>query len=513
MPLQCSTQWDGLGHIFDHGQAWNGRDAARTVTAEGDLVTGIETGCPGSRPRCPARRGPRASAMPGGELPDGFAITAAHLTAMPPGRHGVAVERGDLVLVRTGQLRAGPRDGLGRLRRRGLPGTVVHHRRLAAPTPRSPAIATDTWGFEVRPNEFDDAFQPLHQVAIPHIGLFIGEMWDLEALAADCAADGRVRVPAHRRAAARHRRGRFPRQPHRRQVTPGGIHASSTQRPRGRRGAWPARPAAICSPPAASPSTSSRSSPTVTALGSGITLQGNALRVLRQLGVWDEVRRSRATPSTASGLRAPDPAGTLLVEMPDARTGGPDLPATLGMPRPALARILIDRAAAAGAKIRFGTTYTDLRQDAGGVDVTFSDGCAGRYDLVVGGGRHPVPDAPHARHRAEIRPTGMGIWRAFGPRPASVTRTDLYYGGPAYIAGVLPHGRGLAVRLRRRGRAGPRHPDRRASSWRRCASSPAPYHGPWDDIRAEPDRPGHGQLHLVRDARGPARRGTGAASC
>jgi pimeloyl-ACP methyl ester carboxylesterase len=26
-----------------------------------------------------------------------------------------------------------------------------------------------TWGFEVRPNEFDVAFQPLHQVAIPHI--------------------------------------------------------------------------------------------------------------------------------------------------------------------------------------------------------------------------------------------------------------------------------------------------------------------------------------------------------
>ena len=42
MPLQCSTQLDGLGHIFDHGKAWNGRDAARTVTSDGDLVTGIE---------------------------------------------------------------------------------------------------------------------------------------------------------------------------------------------------------------------------------------------------------------------------------------------------------------------------------------------------------------------------------------------------------------------------------------------------------------------------------------
>src|ERR671928_1444663 len=42
MPLQCSTQWDGLGHIFDHGKAWNGRAAEQVVTSDGDLVTGIE---------------------------------------------------------------------------------------------------------------------------------------------------------------------------------------------------------------------------------------------------------------------------------------------------------------------------------------------------------------------------------------------------------------------------------------------------------------------------------------
>ena len=36
MPLQCSTQWDGLGHIFDHGIAWNGRRAGDVVTSEGD---------------------------------------------------------------------------------------------------------------------------------------------------------------------------------------------------------------------------------------------------------------------------------------------------------------------------------------------------------------------------------------------------------------------------------------------------------------------------------------------
>src|ERR1700751_4772485 len=113
--------------------------------------------------------------------------------------------------------------------------------------------------------------------------------------------------------------------------------------------------------------------PTVTALGSGITLQGNALRELRRLGVWDRVRE-QGYAFDSVGLRAPDPAGTLLVELPDGRSGGPDLPATVGMPRPGLARILVDRAAAAGAKIRLGTTYTGLRQDAAGVDVAFTDG-------------------------------------------------------------------------------------------------------------------------------------------
>lgn len=35
MPLQASTQWDGLGHIFDHGMAYNGRRAGDVVTSDG----------------------------------------------------------------------------------------------------------------------------------------------------------------------------------------------------------------------------------------------------------------------------------------------------------------------------------------------------------------------------------------------------------------------------------------------------------------------------------------------
>jgi kynurenine formamidase len=105
------------------------------------------------------------------------------------------VGRGDIVVVRTGQLTRARRgvaagEGWGGYAGGPAPGLSfttadwLHRTEIAA-------IATDTWGFEVRPNEFDDAFQPLHQVAIPHLGLFLGEMWDLDGLAAACAEDGR----------------------------------------------------------------------------------------------------------------------------------------------------------------------------------------------------------------------------------------------------------------------------------------------------------------------------------
>ena len=50
--------------------------------------------------------------------------------------------------------------------------------------------ATDTWGTEVIPNETPDVFQPLHCVAIVNMGMLVGEIFNLEELAADCAADG-----------------------------------------------------------------------------------------------------------------------------------------------------------------------------------------------------------------------------------------------------------------------------------------------------------------------------------
>lgn len=222
--------------------------------------------------------------------------------------------------------------------------------------------------------------------------------------------------------------------------------------------------------------------PDVPEVGSGITLQGNALRILRDLGVWDDVLAA-GFPFDSLGIRLPDPAATLVAEIPDVRTGGPDLPATLGMPRPDLARILLGQAAAVGVKLRFGTTPTSLAQDDAGVDVTFADGSSGRYDLVVGA------DGIHSWTRRELGidaepvSAGMGIWRVHVPRPTQVERTDLTYGGACYIAGYCPTGPDTMYAYLVEDiqvRSGLSHAER-IETFSALASS---YHGAWDDVRA-----------------------------
>lgn len=190
MPLQCSTQWDGLGHIFDRGFAWNGRRAGDVVTSDGDLVTGIEHAASAIVSRGVLLDAGRHLRPDTGELEDGYAISAADLDAIAAAQ-GVEIARGDIVLVRTGQYGRTRRDGWGDYAGGAAPGLSLttagwlHRNQIAA-------IATDTWGFEVRPNEFDaPSFQPLHQVVIPNMGLTIGEMWNLEELGEACVALGR----------------------------------------------------------------------------------------------------------------------------------------------------------------------------------------------------------------------------------------------------------------------------------------------------------------------------------
>ena len=159
MPLQCSTQWDGLGHIFDHGNAWNGRRAGDVVTSEGDLVTGIEHAASVIVSRGVLLDVGRHLQPDTGELRRRVRDHRGRTWTPRAAAQGVAVGRGDIVLVRTGQLARARRDGWGDYAGGPAPGLSLttagwlHRTEIAA-------IATDTWGFEVRPNEFDVARVP-----------------------------------------------------------------------------------------------------------------------------------------------------------------------------------------------------------------------------------------------------------------------------------------------------------------------------------------------------------------
>ena len=53
------------------------------------------------------------------------------------------------------------------------------------------ALASDTWGCEVRPNETEPGInQPWHWITIPIMGMTMGEIFNVKELAEDCAADG-----------------------------------------------------------------------------------------------------------------------------------------------------------------------------------------------------------------------------------------------------------------------------------------------------------------------------------
>jgi len=221
--------------------------------------------------------------------------------------------------------------------------------------------------------------------------------------------------------------------------------------------------------------------PELSALGSGITLQGNALRSFARLGIWDEVQ-ANCWASDLLGLRAPGPDAAVIAVVPDAKTGGPDFPAAAGMYRPDLARIMLDRATALGARVHFGAGVASIEQDDAGVDVTLTDGTTTRVDLLVGA--DGLNSAVRSLIGVDVKPepTGMGIWRAFVPRPAEVTHTDLYYGGPMYIAGYCPTGEDMmyAYLVEDKQDRSQVLPAEAAEIMREASRA---YGGPWNQIR------------------------------
>lgn len=194
MPLQGSTQWDGLSHAWYDGALYNGvpESALRSAPMGGGATKlGIENVKDGL-----VGRGVLIDvlAYKGGTLPEGYPITRADLEGALE-KQGTSVGRGDIVLVRTGFVpgfyrQATPVDRAKYLSgpHTGLTSDVVpwiREREIAA-------IAADNLALERLPNDLDpELVVPLHGNLLRDLGVYMGEIWWLEELAADCAGDGR----------------------------------------------------------------------------------------------------------------------------------------------------------------------------------------------------------------------------------------------------------------------------------------------------------------------------------
>jgi kynurenine formamidase len=188
MPLQCSTQWDALSHIFLDGQMYNGWGPEH-VTSSGAARNSIVAIKDRAVSRGVLLDFPRF--LDKAWMEPGEPIQAGDLDACLTAQ-GVALEPGDFVLIRTG--------GLAQVRQQGYwgdaysggsaPGMALSCAGYLCPR-HVAAVCTDTWGTEVRPNETPGVFQPLHLILLVSAGIYLGEMWDLEELATACARESR----------------------------------------------------------------------------------------------------------------------------------------------------------------------------------------------------------------------------------------------------------------------------------------------------------------------------------
>ncbi|MEX2293279.1 MAG: cyclase family protein [Acidimicrobiales bacterium] len=185
MGLQACTHWDALAHVSYDGLLYNGHRASSVTAERGATRCGIHkvTSLVSRAVLLDVAR-----ALGVDRLAPAHPISAADLDAALE-LTGLRLDPGDVVLVRTGHMslfKANDRAGYAIGDQPGLTvGTVPWMRRHDVA-----AVATDTLAMEVFPCEDPAVLFPVHLLQLRDMGLTQGQNFDLEALAAHCAADG-----------------------------------------------------------------------------------------------------------------------------------------------------------------------------------------------------------------------------------------------------------------------------------------------------------------------------------
>jgi 2-polyprenyl-6-methoxyphenol hydroxylase-like FAD-dependent oxidoreductase len=159
--------------------------------------------------------------------------------------------------------------------------------------------------------------------------------------------------------------------------------------------------------------------------GAGITITGVTLRAYKRLGLLDAIKKQGAITNGSSIFRF-DGVHLRDLDEPAIEEG---LPATGGIMRPILHKIMQARVKELGTSIRLGLTVSTLENEGDGVNVTFSDDSSGRYDLVVGADSiNSGVRALAFPHMGEAQHTGQGCWRIAIARPPMLERGEMYFG-------------------------------------------------------------------------------------
>lgn len=170
------------------------------------------------------------------------------------------------------------------------------------------------------------------------------------------------------------------------------------------------------------------------AVGAGLSLNGASLRAFDRVGVLGEIRNHG---DVHAGLKLHNITGQP-VSVPTPAGGGGLAGESGGILRPVLHKVLADATRASGITVELGVTVSGLTQGPDSVDVQFSNGRTGRYDLVVGadGLRSTIRDLifPDA---AKPHFTGQGCWRAVFQRPADMHTSEMFI-DPHHKAGLNP---------------------------------------------------------------------------
>jgi kynurenine formamidase len=179
------THLDAVGHVFWDGKMYNGVDS-KAVSSVGATVQSVDVAKDGIVTRGVLLDIPRLRGVKW--LEPGEKIHVDELEAAER-EAGIRVESGDVLLIRTGSERKRIEDGPWDAYVHGVAGLssdcleFIHDRDVA--------VLGSDGGSDAAPSGYEVVFQPIHQVGLVAMGLWLIDFADFEGLSRACAERNR----------------------------------------------------------------------------------------------------------------------------------------------------------------------------------------------------------------------------------------------------------------------------------------------------------------------------------